>query len=59
LERGIEYTLASTAEPDKHSQQPLQDLLHDRMTQTVVSDLEQLDIFSHRVFLSGIANHAK
>jgi phosphoribosylformylglycinamidine synthase len=36
LERGIEYTLASTAEPDKHSQQPLQDLLHDRMTQTVV-----------------------
>jgi phosphoribosylformylglycinamidine synthase len=47
LERGIEYTLASTAEPDKHSQQPLQDLLHDRMTQTVVSDLEQLDIFSH------------
>ncbi|MBT5221591.1 MAG: phosphoribosylformylglycinamidine synthase [Gammaproteobacteria bacterium] len=47
LERGIEYTLASTIELDKHRQQALQDLLYDRMTQTVVCDLEQLDIFSH------------
>ncbi|RLA22809.1 MAG: phosphoribosylformylglycinamidine synthase, partial [Gammaproteobacteria bacterium] len=47
LERGVEYTLNSSSAIDQDKQQAIQALLHDRMTQVVVNDSEQLDLFAH------------
>ncbi len=47
LERGIEYTISSSDVSDKNKRQAMLALLHDRMTQTVVNDIEQLDLFAH------------
>ncbi len=47
LERGVEYTLDIKVTMDTDKQKAIQALLHDRMTQVVVSDIEQLDLFAH------------
>ncbi len=47
LERGIEYTLIGSRVTEQTQKAAIAALLHDRMTQTVVSDREQLDLFAH------------
>ncbi|TXL17054.1 phosphoribosylformylglycinamidine synthase [Methylococcaceae bacterium HT3] len=47
LERGVVYTLSSSLTINNEKQQAIHALLHDRMTQTVVSDIDQLDLFAH------------
>lgn len=46
LERGIEYTLTASSELSEDSKHTLAALLHDRMTQTVIYDASQLDLFT-------------
>lgn len=46
LERGIKFTLNSRVTFDKDKQQAIQALLHDRMMQTAVDSIEQLDLFA-------------
>lgn len=46
LERGIEYTLNATASIDSEKLQLIAALLHDRMTQQVVTNEAQLDLFA-------------
>jgi len=46
LERGIEYTLTASNCLSEDSKHQLATLLHDRMTQTVIYDASQLDLFA-------------
>jgi len=46
IERGIEYRFQATAVLSNDSKRRLAALLHDRMTQQVVEDLEQLALFA-------------
>lgn len=46
LERGIEYTLTTSGELSDESKHQLAALLHDRMTQTVIYDSANLDLFA-------------
>jgi len=46
VERGVEFTLASDSELLEENLQAVYALLHDRMTQSVVSDLAQIDLFT-------------
>ena len=47
LERGTEYTLNCSVAIDKTKLHLVHALLHDRMMQTVVDNIEQLDLFVH------------
>ena len=46
IERGIEYSFSSSAALSSESLQKIAALLHDRMTQQVVTDETQLDLFA-------------
>ncbi|MDD2739166.1 MAG: phosphoribosylformylglycinamidine synthase [Methylomonas lenta] len=46
LERGIEYRFTSSAELSAAAMQKLAAVLHDRMTQQIVTDAAQLDLFA-------------
>jgi phosphoribosylformylglycinamidine synthase len=46
IERGIEYSFSSSVALSSESQQKIAALLHDRMTQQVVTDEAQLDLFA-------------
>jgi len=47
LERGIEYHLQTRSNWNPEQSIQIQALLHDRMTQVVVDDIETLDLFAH------------
>jgi phosphoribosylformylglycinamidine synthase len=47
LERGIEYCLASSAALSAESKKAIIALIHDRMTQTVLTDFDDLELFAH------------
>lgn len=48
IERGIDYRVSFTATPDEESLSALAALLHDRMTETVLSDAsEAAKLFAH------------
>jgi phosphoribosylformylglycinamidine synthase len=46
IERGVEFTFASSSKNSEVNQQALNALLHDRMTQSVISDLTGIDLFA-------------
>ncbi|WP_428354374.1 phosphoribosylformylglycinamidine synthase [Methyloprofundus sp.] len=47
LERGTEFTLNSSAKINADKLQAIHALLHDRMMQTVVDSIAELDLFAH------------
>ncbi len=47
LERGVEFTFISETNLSEASQQSVTALLHDRMTQSVVNNLDDVNLFAH------------
>ncbi len=47
IERGVEYIISSGAEMSAELKARIKPLIHDRMTQTVVEDADDLDLFVH------------
>ncbi len=47
IERGVEFTLVHSAELSGAALQAVSAVLHDRMTQSVVMDLTNVDLFAH------------
>ncbi|MBW6454003.1 MAG: phosphoribosylformylglycinamidine synthase, partial [Methyloprofundus sp.] len=47
LERGVEYTLYASAAIDADKLKQIYALVHDRMTQSIVTDIDSAELFAH------------
>lgn len=47
LERGVEYTLYASATIDANKLKQIYALVHDRMTQSIMTDIDSVELFAH------------